>query len=62
MKIFAKCSAFISLFYQVHVKVCNPIPLIYKFMTYKYIIKFSNQNQYIFLPIKMQRNSREEAD
>ena len=27
MKIVAKCSAFISLSYQVHVKVCNPIPL-----------------------------------
>ena len=27
MKIVAKCSAFVSLFYQVYVKVCNPIPL-----------------------------------
>ena len=27
MKIVAKCSAFVSLSYQVHVKVCNPIPL-----------------------------------
>ena len=27
MKIVAKCSAFASLSYQVHVKVCNPIPL-----------------------------------
>ena len=29
MKIVAKCSAFVSLLYQVQVKVCNPIPLIY---------------------------------
>ena len=28
MKIVAKCLAFVSLAYQVHVKVCNPIPLI----------------------------------
>ena len=28
MKIVAKCSAFVSLSYQVQVKVCNPIPLI----------------------------------
>ena len=27
MKIVAKCLAFVSLPYQVHVKVCNPIPL-----------------------------------
>ena len=27
MKIVAKCSAFVSLSYQVHVKVCNPVPL-----------------------------------
>ena len=27
MKIVAKCSAFVSLSYQVQVKVCNPIPL-----------------------------------
>ena len=27
MKPVAKCSAFLSLAYQVHVKVCNPIPL-----------------------------------
>ena len=30
MKIVAKCSAFVSLPYQVHVKVCYPIPLKYK--------------------------------
>ena len=28
MKIVAKCLAFVRLSYQVHVKVCNPIPLI----------------------------------
>ena len=28
IKIFAKCSAFVSLSYKVHVKVCNHIPLI----------------------------------
>ena len=28
MKIVAKCLTFIILSYQVHVKVCNPIPLI----------------------------------
>ena len=28
MKIVAKCSAFVSLSYHVHVKICNPIPLI----------------------------------
>ena len=27
MKLVAKCSAFVSHFYQVHVKVYNPIPL-----------------------------------
>ena len=27
MKLVAKCSASVSLSYQVHVKVCNPIPL-----------------------------------
>ena len=27
MKFVAKCSAFVSLSYQEHVKVCNPIPL-----------------------------------
>ena len=27
MKLVAKCSAFVCLSYQVHVKVCNPIPL-----------------------------------
>ena len=27
MKLFAKCSAFASLSFQEHVKVCNPIPL-----------------------------------
>ena len=27
MKFVAKCSAYVSLSYQVHVKVCNPIPL-----------------------------------
>ena len=27
MKIVAKCSTFVSLSYEVHVKVCNPIPL-----------------------------------
>ena len=27
MKIVAKCSAFERLAYQVHIKVCNPIPL-----------------------------------
>ena len=27
MKLVAKCSAFVSISYQVHVKVCNPIPL-----------------------------------
>ena len=27
MRIVAKCSAFLSLAYQVHVEVCNPIPL-----------------------------------
>ena len=27
MKIVAKCLAFVSLSYQVHVKVCNPIPI-----------------------------------
>ena len=25
MKLMAKCLAFVSLFYQVHIKVCNPI-------------------------------------
>ena len=29
MKIVAKCSYFVSLSYQVQVKVCNPIPLKY---------------------------------
>ena len=29
MKIVAKCLAFVSLSYQVHVKVCNHIPLTY---------------------------------
>ena len=29
MKIVEKCSAFLSLAYQVHVKVCNHIPLSY---------------------------------
>ena len=28
MKIVAKCLTFVILSYQVHVKVCNPIPLI----------------------------------
>ena len=28
MKLSAKCSAFIGFSYKVHVKVCNPIPLI----------------------------------
>ena len=28
IQIVAKCSAFVRLSYQVHVKVCNPIPLI----------------------------------
>ena len=28
MKIVAKCLSFVSLFYQVHVKVCNPFPKI----------------------------------
>ena len=27
MKLVAKSSAFVSISYQVHVKVCNPIPL-----------------------------------
>ena len=27
MKIVAKCTAIVNLSYQVHVKVCNPIPL-----------------------------------
>ena len=27
MKLVAKCSASVSLYYHVHVKVCNPIPL-----------------------------------
>ena len=27
MKLVAKCSASVSLSYQVHVNVCNPIPL-----------------------------------
>ena len=27
MKIVAKCSALVSLSYQVHVKLCDPIPL-----------------------------------
>ena len=27
MKFVAKCLAFLSLSYQVHIKVCNPIPL-----------------------------------
>ena len=27
MKIVEKCSAFVSLSYKAHVKVCNPIPL-----------------------------------
>ena len=27
MKLVAKCSASISLSYQVHIEVCNPIPL-----------------------------------
>ena len=30
MKLFAKCSASVSLSDQVHGKVCNPIPLILK--------------------------------
>ena len=27
MKIVAKCLAFVSLTYQAHAKICNPIPL-----------------------------------
>ena len=34
MKIVAKCSAFFSLAYQVHVKVCNPFPLRIKQFTF----------------------------
>ena len=30
MKLVVKCSAFESITYQVHVKVCNPIPLTVK--------------------------------
>ena len=35
MKHISKCSAFVSLSYQVHihVKACNPIPLIFMFDT-----------------------------
>ena len=42
MKIVAKCSAFVSLSYQVHGKLCNPIPLIHHihsyFLRYRYNI------------------------
>ena len=30
MKLVAKCSASVSLSYQVHVNICNPIPLTVK--------------------------------
>ena len=37
-KLVAKCSAFVCISYQVHAKVCNPIPLIYKISNIEYTI------------------------
>ena len=38
MKLVAKCSAFVSLSYQVHAKICNHIPLSCKFQEFFGII------------------------
>ena len=42
MKLVAKCLAFVSLSNQVHVKVCNPIPLIRSYM-YKNLDRIGNK-------------------
>ena len=36
MKLVAKCSAFVSVSYQVHIKVCNPIPLNIRYRNWSY--------------------------
>ena len=49
MKLIAKCSAFVSLSYQVHVKVCNPISLITVYFYDNVQIVRMSESQFYFI-------------